>query len=153
MMGKSLALCILICVVFYLSNTPNLKVAEVETWTNEPQFEKNVVDLSFIMDKESVFYDLYSDFYYRDFFLHKASHVLFYGVLSILIYFNLPKMKNKALSTMLLIFLFALSDEIHQFFVIGRSGRLVDVILDCTAAYAFLLVYLIRVKQKKNAFA
>jgi VanZ family protein len=52
-------------------------------------------------------------------------------------------MKNKKLIliSILICFLYALSDEIHQSFVPGRACRILDVVIDTSGSAFFFLVY------------
>lgn len=145
-MKKCLLLMVMVC-IFYLSNTPGLQVANPETWFNEPRYEEEVTDLTFIKKTGGIFYTPYikEDLHSPDFILHKLSHIFFYSLLTILLFINLRKTKTKYLLVWSIAILFAFTDEAHQYFVVGRSGRLYDVILDATASFlTLLLICLIR---------
>jgi len=60
------------------------------------------------------------------FLFFKTLHLLEYATLAILIFYALLKKKE----TIIFAYLYALSDEIHQTFIVGRSGRLRDTIID-----------------------
>lgn len=45
--------------------------------------------------------------------------------------------------TVIICFLYALSDEIHQYFVPGRACRVFDVIVDTSGSVFFCLMYLV----------
>lgn len=47
-----------------------------------------------------------------------------------------------SLTTVIICFLYALSDEIHQYFVPGRACRVFDVIVDTAGSVFFCLLYL-----------
>jgi VanZ family protein len=71
-----------------------------------------------------------------------------YAVLGILVYgaltVNEVNRKLKKYIVLLMVFLFASSDEFHQLFVPGRSGRFTDVLIDtagCTIGILFCLGY------------
>ena len=73
-----------------------------------------------------------------DVYFRKLTHYGIYllgGVLIFSMYYNLNKLKDgkvkyvKVLSIVTGI-IYAVSDEIHQYFVIGRSGEVADVVLD-----------------------
>lgn len=61
-------------------------------------------------------------------------------------------MKNKKifLITILICFLYAVSDEIHQYFVPGRACRIFDVTIDTLGSSFFILVYFLYSKIKQN---
>lgn len=134
-MKRLLLLFIIIC-IFYLSNTPELRVIDPSTWFNEPNYEENVNSLNFIKERESNFYSPYTreDMINIDFILHKISHIIFYSLLTYLLYINIKIKRMKYVIIWLIVVLFAFTDEMHQYFIIGRSGRLNDVILDSFAS-------------------
>lgn len=71
-------------------------------------------------------------------FVRKSAHVVAYFILGILVYnvvraYNFTQSRTIAIS-MFFSLLYAVSDEIHQMFVPGRSGELRDVLLDTAAA-------------------
>lgn len=93
-----------------------------------------------------------------DFAVRKSAHACEYAALSVLFFVNYKKKSRKikqivgmsALSTAL----YAVTDEIHQLFVPGRSGQITDVILDSCggligAVLSAIILYLIR-KRKKD---
>lgn len=47
-------------------------------------------------------------------------------------------------------FLYAVCDEIHQLFVPGRSGRIVDVIIDTTGAFCGCLIFIFLEKIRRR---
>lgn len=121
--------------IIQLSNTPNLVVSDVGTWFNEPKFEKEIDPNSFV-DLKSDFFNPYSNVFNKDFLLHKLGHVVFYSLLTFMLYLNLKKYKL----TLLICALFAMSDEMHQYYVVGRSGRMMDVLFDIIVCLLALLI-------------
>lgn len=77
--------------------------------------------------------------------VRKGAHFSVYLVLGLLIFsFLLEFMKNGYKSILLSIgisFLYACSDEIHQLFVPGRSGNILDVLIDTVGASVGVLVF------------
>lgn len=140
-------------VICYLSNTPELRVIEPVTWFNGPQYEENVSDLSFVRETDNIFYTAYSkeDFKQPDFLMHKFSHVLFYSLFTYLLFINLTIKRMKHLLTWIIVTIFAITDEIHQYFVVGRSGRLYDILLDSSSAFVILFfIFLFQHWKKKR---
>lgn len=86
------------------------------------------------------------------FIVRKGAHLSIYLVLGILImsYFKeIYLVSNKGLFlTVIICFLYACSDEIHQLFVPGRSGEIRDVLIDTTGgvlgAYIYYFIFTIR---------
>jgi len=70
------------------------------------------------------------------FIFFKSLHILEYATLAILVFFAL--LKNKP--TIIFAYLYALSDEIHQTFVAGRSGRFKDTFIDLLGIIIGLLI-------------
>jgi len=79
-----------------------------------------------------------------DFILRKFAHITEYFILTLLLYrafkgsFSLPYF-YLIIFTFNLAFLYAVSDEIHQLFVFGRSGNPGDVMIDTLGIIGFFL--------------
>jgi VanZ family protein len=84
------------------------------------------------------------------FIFFKSLHVLEYAVLAILIFFALLKDKQ----TIILAYLYALSDEIHQTFIAGRSGRFKDTFIDLLGIIIglYILKQLRKIKAINQSF-
>lgn len=84
--------------------------------------------------------------YWGDFAFKKFSHVIFYGILAVLVYRALRSRKINNLKSLYLsiivAFLYGISDEIHQSFVPGRGPHFRDVIFDTIGAG--ISVYLVK---------
>lgn len=84
----------------------------------------------------------------QDFALRKIAHGLVFGILAILIYIALPSsLKNtgKIVWASLLTFVYAIFDEVHQSFVDGRHGSVIDVSIDTIGVVILLgIFYLVR---------
>lgn len=88
------------------------------------------------------------------FIVRKTAHFFMYFVLSIISFSLLYEFfgldKKTILFTILLCFLYSISDEVHQLFVVGRSCELRDIIIDTTSSsISAALNYFIRKKYKK----
>lgn len=132
---KKVWLLVTMLAIVYFSNTPSLKVSNPATWVNEPKYEQHVTSKD-VFRKNSVFFRPYKKEIELEFILHKASHVTFYSLLTYLVWINV---RRKFLLTWGCVILFALTDEVHQYFVTGRSGRLWDVVLDSSASLLVLI--------------
>lgn len=79
--------------------------------------------------------------------IRKSAHFLEYMILYILSV-NLMNKYNKSnkmifIYSLILVFLYACSDEIHQLFVQGRAGKFTDVCIDSLGGvFGFLVVYI-----------
>ena len=77
--------------------------------------------------------------------VRKTAHLLVYLILGILIMNVLvefkPINKQTILSALLICFLYACSDEIHQLFINGRSGEVKDVLLDTIGSIIGIIIF------------
>ena len=81
--------------------------------------------------------------------MRKTAHFTEYAILGALFYLNLiqfPKLNSrikKLLLPILFSFLYAITDEIHQIFVPGRSAQFRDVLIDTLgASFGATITYL-----------
>lgn len=86
--------------------------------------------------------------------VRKAAHIteyfLFYLTL-LLAWSVMGVRKLKRIGcTMLMVFLYACSDEFHQTFVSGRAGRFTDVMIDCSGGILISIILIILVIYKKD---
>ena len=90
-----------------------------------------------------------------EFVVRKSAHMFVYLVLAILIFMSIYEKndtKEIYLKSMFFTFLYAVSDEIHQRFVEGRSGEVRDIFVDSFGAFlGLLIVYFIFRKIEKRA--
>lgn len=94
-----------------------------------------------------------------DVYLRKFTHFSIYLIGGILIFFmyyilnilNYGKIKYIKTYSTLLGVIYAVSDELHQYFVPGRSGELRDVILDSLGVIAgvFIIYFFTKLTHKK----
>lgn len=80
------------------------------------------------------------DFGALDLLVKKAGHFLAYGVLALLVLRAVGAVPRPWLATLLIVVLYAASDELHQTFVPGRMGTAVDVVIDAAGALTALLL-------------
>ena len=64
--------------------------------------------------------------------VRKMAHFTIYLILGILVYIYIDeyKLKDIILISLLICFIYSISDEIHQLFIEGRSGEIRDVCID-----------------------
>jgi len=80
-------------------------------------------------------------FGYLDLFFKKGSHMLGYALLAQAYLWAIGKNRpNARLIAWLLAILFAVSDEFHQSFVMGRGATVVDVAIDAFGAWVGLVI-------------
>lgn len=79
-----------------------------------------------------------------DYPIRKAAHMTEYAVLGFLLVgaliYKRQKYKLNAVASLLVAVVYAVSDEIHQYFVPGRACRLYDVGFDSAGAFVGVLV-------------
>lgn len=87
------------------------------------------------------------------FITRKSAHFIAYmilGILSILIFSKFEKINKKPQFAFLLCVVYAISDEIHQLFVPGRSGQLRDVMIDSSGSFVGIALVLLCIKILKR---
>jgi VanZ family protein len=92
-----------------------------------------------------------------DFLVKKGGHALGYALLGLAYYYALPKRVSigfRWLLAMLMVILFALSDEFHQSFVEGRTSSIRDVLIDgCGAAVALAVEAVYSSNSRSNSIS
>lgn len=83
-------------------------------------------------------YFSYGFSFHPDNLIHKAGHIVLYGLLGVSLFVAFGRSWRWAL---LVATLFAFSDEWHQSMVPGRDGRFFDVILDVAASWGFIWMF------------
>lgn len=79
--------------------------------------------------------------------VRKLAHLTEYFILGVLMFLTLNSYNIKIIYIVILLcFLYAVSDEIHQLFVIGRDGNIIDVLIDTLGST--LGVFLVKRKKK-----
>ena len=89
-----------------------------------------------------------------EFVIRKSAHMFAYFVLAILLFMSMycitKDIKKVSITSFILTFIFACSDEYHQTFVNGRSGEFRDVLVDSTGAIIGLVLACAVVRYRKN---
>lgn len=76
-------------------------------------------------------------------FIRKGAHFFAYFLLGILLYRSLWGKWQHFLVALFIAFLYAISDEVHQLFIPGRSGEVRDVLIDSAGAATGILLYIL----------
>lgn len=78
----------------------------------------------------------------NSFFIRKCAHFSLYLVLEVIIYFICAfiNLKYPGLISLLFVSIYAISDEIHQYFVPGRSCEIRDMLIDISGAIVALII-------------
>jgi hypothetical protein len=84
-------------------------------------------------------------------FVRKLAHFTLYTIGGILIYNIMNQTnnsnKNKIIKSQLLGSIYAITDELHQYFVPGRSCRLFDVFIDSCGIFTGIIIYILILKM------
>ncbi|OPJ56683.1 VanZ family protein [Clostridium oryzae] len=88
-----------------------------------------------------------------DFVIRKLAHFTEYFLLYILSFRVLQdRRKNYKLNyiyALLIVFLYACTDEFHQLFILGREGKFRDVIIDTAGGTLAMMILYLKVSLKK----
>lgn len=88
------------------------------------------------------------------FYIRKFAHFSIYfllGFLLVNLIYEYKTINYKCLLFALLIsFIYACSDEVHQLFVVGRSGNIIDVLIDTFGASIGISFYYLIYKWRKK---
>ncbi|MFA5532335.1 MAG: VanZ family protein [Candidatus Shapirobacteria bacterium] len=76
------------------------------------------------------------DSYWLRFFVLKSFHLIEYALLVIFLFLGFKKYKW----SFLIAYIYAFSDEIHQYFIPGRTGKLRDTFFDLAGILIGLLI-------------
>ncbi len=132
-------------VIFYLSSQPATESAQLSGGL------KNIL-LSILMHVmpgiESIEIDN------LEFFIRKNAHFMAYFILGVLTLSALVSsaVRKPARLALLICLLYAVSDEIHQLFVAGRSGQFRDVLIDSAGAVLGVLLAVTVIKRISRHF-
>lgn len=110
------------------------------------QIYKKQISPLFLLDTNSSFYYIYSiKEEYPYLAIRKTGHFFFYGFIAISL-FRAGKWQNVLVngffSTILTIFI-GILDEVYQYFLLGRSGRMLDVLIDGAGCFIFVVIYMV----------
>jgi VanZ family protein len=87
--------------------------------------------------------------------IRKSAHFISYLILGILVYRAMDTYEivasQKMYLSLLLCFGYAISDEIHQIFVPGRAGTMIDVVIDGLGSATSIAFYYFKRKKEVKA--
>lgn len=131
-------------VIFYLSHQPANESSELSGGIVDyvvQLLEKTIPLINFNLD---LLHHL----------IRKGAHFTAYLILGLLVIFAIRRHHTNVLKsiflTLIICVLYAISDEIHQLFIPGRSGEVRDVIIDSAGATTGILCYMIVHKRGKR---
>jgi len=116
--------------IFYFSNQPALTSDSV----SNSVMAKIIDVVETIIGRDFTDIEISNIYEYGITPLRKCAHLFIYFILGILLYLLLKEynLNNKKLIILTILFsmLYACSDEIHQLFILGRSGEVRDLLID-----------------------
>ncbi|HHU18847.1 MAG TPA: VanZ family protein [Bacilli bacterium] len=122
--------------IFYLSHQPAVESANLSSGIMER--------ILVLIDRVIVGLRIDPDHFH--FIIRKSAHFIAYYILGILVINALKTSRMMSLRSIFIglaiCVLFAISDEVHQLFVPGRAGQVMDVVIDSTGAIAGISGYL-----------
>jgi VanZ family protein len=89
-----------------------------------------------------------------NFIVRKLGHFTEYAILYLALYHAMKesfKSKTALLASIVILFFYASSDEIHQYFVPGRACRMRDVLIDTSGgAFAMAIIYFKKLRNRSD---
>lgn len=81
--------------------------------------------------------------------VRKLAHFIEYFILGLLV-FNMIRYYDKSIYIAIMIcVLYAISDEIHQLFVVGRSCQIIDMMIDSIGSFSGIILFKLLIKKYK----
>lgn len=121
-------------IIFYLSHQPGNESANTSSRVLEFVFDY----LPMSTEYEVILHTI----------IRKLAHFSAYAVLGMLIYFAY-RGRRAALFTFFICLIFAITDEVHQLFIPGRSGEVRDVLIDLSGV-VFSLIIIEMIRKLRN---
>ncbi len=88
------------------------------------------------------------------FIIRKCAHMFLYFVLSVITFLLLKEFYDlkpiTIIYTLIFCIIYAITDEIHQAFIPGRSARAYDVAIDTLGSFIALIIPIIKTKKCYN---
>ena len=147
------SLLIIWMIVIFMFSNQNATKSE----STSDKVASTVIDTVEVVTKEEITEDkkeiLIED---TKFVVRKTAHFTLYFILGLLAYLTLSSysIKKIVIFSILFCFLYACSDEIHQMFLDGRTGKILDVFIDIMGSVVgiclCLLVGKLKLKYKSN---
>lgn len=146
-------------VIFYFShmnttesNKKSLSAVEqiidtTDKLDNNKQDEQSNTDLTLEEQYQKQQYEKYQRkqlIHYLNYPIRKLAHMFIYFVLACITFIalkNTTKIKKLGITTIIICFIYACTDEFHQMFISGRTGNFLDVIIDVVGASIYILMY------------
>jgi VanZ family protein len=134
-------------------------VQEIEKKTSDQWIENRFGGIRFSYGGHEISVDRVGGASFIEFFIRKAAHFGSYALLAAFLVYALGgcgRSNRRLLFAILIAFLYACTDELHQSFTPGRTAMVQDVLLDtigaaCGAAFTILLKSRWRTGKRRRA--
>lgn len=140
--------------IFSMSNQVAEQSGEISKTATQILFERFFSGFDELTDEQQTEFVLGAEYAVR-----KAAHIAEYFILSALVItallFNKFNPLKRSITAVTVSIIYAATDEIHQLFVVGRSGKFSDVLVDAigiiaAAAIYLLITYSVKKHKKRN---
>lgn len=133
--------------IFYFSNQP----ANNSSMQSKGVIIKSITAVTKIVNKNISEKELEKIIYITEKPVRKLAHIFLYFVLAILVTWLLKSYNLEYnqifLYSIMICILYSFSDEIHQLFISGRSGSIIDVFIDNLGSYLGVFIINKRIKS------
>lgn len=144
---KYLLVIIWMILIFYFSNQP----ANNSSIQSKGVIIKSITAVTKIVNKNISEKELEKIIYIVEKPVRKLAHIFLYFVLAILVTWLLKsynlEYNQMFLYSIMICILYSFSDEIHQLFISGRSGSIIDVFIDNLGSYLGVFIINKRIKS------
>lgn len=144
---KYLLVIIWMILIFYFSNQP----ANNSSMQSKGVIIKSITAVTKIVNKNISEKELEKIIYITEKPVRKLAHIFLYFVLAILVTWLLKSYNLEYnqifLYSIMICILYSFSDEIHQLFISGRSGSIIDVFIDNLGSYLGVFIINKRIKS------
>ena len=144
---KYLLVIIWMILIFYFSNQP----ANNSSNQSKGVIIKSITAVTKIVNKNISEKELEKIIYITEKPVRKLAHIFLYFVLAILVTWLLKSYNLEYnqifLYSIMICILYSFSDEIHQLFISGRSGSIIDVFIDNLGSYLGVFIINKRIKS------
>ena len=123
-------------------------MSDLENFEDENNQEKGIQNKSFSKDEKSKVNNITHDYFNE---VRKSAHFIEFFILGLLV-INVVKDYYKINYKYLIIcilfcLIYSISDEVHQIYVLGRSCRIKDVIIDTIGSSIGVIIYYLIYKR------
>lgn len=133
--------------IFYFSNQP----ANNSSIQSKGVIIKSITAVTKIVNKNISEKELEKIIYITEKPVRKLAHIFLYFVLAILVTWLLKsynlEYNQMFLYSIMICILYSFSDEIHQLFISGRNGSIIDVFIDNLGSYLGVFIINKRIKS------